>query len=90
MEIGDHPLLDVILEPAHRRLRSDEEVLLLLARGVVVLPILVGGTAFATKGMGNFFRRMQSGFVPAYLLTFGCGALVLLFIMLSLWKESGS
>ncbi len=52
--------------------------------------ILVRGSASATRGLGNFFRRMQSGFVPAYLLTFGCGALVLLFIMLSLWKESGS
>jgi len=52
--------------------------------------ILVGGSAALVRGIGNGFRRMQSGFAPAYLLTFGCGVLVLVFIVLSLWKESGS
>jgi len=52
--------------------------------------VLVGGSAALVRGIGNGFRRMQSGFAPAYLLTFGCGVLVLIFIVLSLWKESGS
>ncbi len=49
--------------------------------------ILVEGTAAFTKGTGHMFRRMQSGFIPAYLLTFGWGALVL--IIMLLLKDAG-
>lgn len=51
--------------------------------------LLVGGSALVVRSTGDFIRRMQSGFIPAYLLTFGCGALVLLFVTLLLIKGAG-
>lgn len=51
---------------------------------------LVGGSALLVRSTGDFIRRMQSGFIPAYLLTFACGALVLLFVTLLLIKGAGS
>ncbi|MEE8143173.1 MAG: NADH-quinone oxidoreductase subunit L [Planctomycetota bacterium] len=48
--------------------------------------VLVDGSGRVTRSIGEMFRRMQSGYVPAYLLTFGCGALVLLFLMMVLLK----
>jgi len=65
-------------------------LLWMLIDRLLIDTILVHGMGSLARGTGNFFRRMQSGYVPAYLLTFGCGALVLIFIMLSILKDTGS
>jgi len=52
--------------------------------------ILVEGTALVTRATGDFFRRMQTGFIPGYLMTFGCGVLVLLYILLNILTGNGS
>ena len=49
---------------------------------VLIDTVLVRGSADLTKGTGHLFRRMQSGYIPSYLLTFGLGALVLIFMLL--------
>ncbi len=49
--------------------------------------IMVGGTAHTTRFVAEQFRRMQSGFIPAYLLTFSCGALALLLILMTLLRQ---
>lgn len=52
--------------------------------------IIVEGTALVTRATGNFFRRMQTGIIPGYLMTFGCGVLVLLYILLNILSGNGS
>ncbi len=64
-------------------------VMFILIDRFLIDGVMVGGSALVVRSFGEFFRRMQSGFVPAYLLTFGCGALVLLFIMMSLLNGAG-
>ncbi|MFN0057352.1 MAG: NADH-quinone oxidoreductase subunit L [Planctomycetota bacterium] len=59
-------------------------LLYLLVDRLFIDYLLVNGSARLVSSTGEFFRRMQSGFISAYLLTFACGALVLLFILLSL------
>jgi NADH-quinone oxidoreductase subunit L len=56
----------------------------------VIIQTLVDGTAYLTRGMGNWARRIQTGFIPSYLLTFGLGVLVLVFFLLFLVKDAGS
>jgi hypothetical protein len=56
----------------------------------VIIQTLVDGTAYLTRGTGNWARRIQTGFIPSYLLTFGLGVLVLVFFLLFLVKDAGS
>ena len=61
------------------------ETLHALVDRILIDQALVNGTGKLTRGTGQLFRRTQSGLIPAYLLTFGFGALVLIFFAL-LWK----
>ena len=51
---------------------------------------LVRFVAYLTRSIGDGARSIQTGFVPAYLLTFGLGVLVLVFFLLFLVKGTGS
>ncbi|MFQ5654431.1 MAG: NADH-quinone oxidoreductase subunit L [Planctomycetota bacterium] len=64
-------------------------LLWILVDRLIIDGLMVSGTALLTRTFGEFFRRMQSGFVPAYLLTFSCGALILLFLMLAWLNGAG-
>ena len=44
--------------------------------------VLVNGTGALTRLVGEGARRIQSGFVPAYLATFALGTVLLLIIVL--------
>lgn len=57
---------------------------------VLIDRLLVGGSALFVRGLGELTRRMQTGFIPGYLLTFGCGALVLIYILLNQLAKGGA
>ena len=57
---------------------------------VLIDKLLVNGSALLVRGLGELFRRMQTGFIPGYLLTFGCGALVLIYILLNSMAKAGA
>ena len=57
---------------------------------VLIDRLLVGGSALLVRGFGELTRRMQTGFIPGYLLTFGCGALVLIYILLNQLAKGGA
>ena len=57
---------------------------------VLIDRLLVGGSALIVRGFGELARRMQTGFIPGYLLTFGCGALVLIYILLNHLAKGGA
>ena len=80
------PEFEILVKP----FELTANLLWMLIDRLLIDTILVHGMGSLARGTGNFFRRMQSGYVPAYLLTFGCGALVLIFIMLSILKDTGS
>ena len=51
--------------------------------------LLVRGTAGLTQLTAEGARRIQSGFIPAYLATFGLGAALLLWLILFTLRDSG-
>ena len=42
--------------------------------------LLVGGLARSTSGLGNFFRRLQSGNLQGYAILFGAGVLLVIYL----------
>ncbi|HIC23167.1 MAG TPA: NADH-quinone oxidoreductase subunit L [Planctomycetes bacterium] len=65
-------------------------LLFILIDRIIIDGILVNGLALLTRSTGNVFRRIQTGYIPGYLLTFGCGVLVLIFILLNFLREGGA
>ncbi|MGE4619389.1 MAG: NADH-quinone oxidoreductase subunit L [Planctomycetota bacterium] len=65
-------------------------LLFILFDRILIDGILVNGLALLTRSFGDVFRKMQTGFIPGYLLTFGCGTLVLLYILLNFLREGGA
>ncbi len=57
---------------------------------ILIDKLLVNGSALLVRGFGELARRMQTGFIPGYLLTFGCGALVLIYILLNHMAKGGA
>ena len=57
---------------------------------ILIDKLLVSGSAFVVRAFGEMARRMQTGFIPGYLLTFGCGALVLIYILLNHMAKGGA
>ncbi|MDE0956996.1 MAG: NADH-quinone oxidoreductase subunit L [Planctomycetota bacterium] len=73
-----------------RPFETISHLLFILIDRILIDGILVSGTALLTRGLGNWFRKMQTGFIPGYLLTFGCGVLLLIYMMLSLIQQGGA
>lgn len=73
-----------------RPFETISHLLFILFDRILIDGILVNGLALLTRGIGDVVRRMQTGFIPGYLLTFGCGALVLLYILLNFLREGGA
>ncbi len=65
-------------------------LLFILFDRILIDGICVNGLALLTRGIGEVVRKMQTGLIPGYLLTFGCGALVLLYILLNFLREGGA
>jgi len=65
-------------------------LLFIIVDRIIIDGILVDGTALLTRSVGHWFRKIQTGFIPGYLLTFCCGALVLLYMLLNLMKGGGA
>ena len=42
--------------------------------------LLVGGLTRSTSGLGNFFRRLQSGNLQGYAILFGAGVLLVIYL----------
>jgi len=65
-------------------------LLFILFDRILIDGIFVNGLALLTRGIGDVFRKLQTGYIPGYLLTFGSGALVLLYILLNFLREGGA
>ncbi|MEE2889435.1 MAG: NADH-quinone oxidoreductase subunit L [Planctomycetota bacterium] len=81
---------EIYLHTIVRPFETLSHLLFILFDRILIDGILVNGLALLTRGIGDIFRRMQTGFIPGYLLTFGCGALVLIYILLNFLRGGGA
>ena len=81
---------EIYLHTIVRPFETLSHLLFILFDRILIDGILVNGLALLTRGIGDIFRRMQTGFIPGYLLTFGCGVLVLVYILLNFLREGGA
>ncbi|NRA76184.1 MAG: NADH-quinone oxidoreductase subunit L [Planctomycetes bacterium] len=81
---------EIYLHTIVRPFETLSHLLFILFDRILIDGILVNGLALLTRGIGDIFRRMQTGYIPGYLLTFGCGALVLIYILLNFLREGGA
>ena len=73
-----------------RPFETISHLMFILIDRILIDGILVSGTALLTRNIGHLFRKMQTGFIPGYLLTFACGVLVLLFMLLNFLRQGGA
>jgi len=73
-----------------RPFETISHLMFILIDRILIDGILVSGTALLTRNFGHLFRKMQTGFIPGYLLTFACGVLVLIFMLLNFLKQEGA